>query len=73
VTAFKARAICECGTTDCPQRQSDLSQLEAGARAWVIKLGFAREDGDQLTCPICRTQLRVVVGAEDVEQPPPSE
>jgi len=58
---FRARAICACGSTDLPHRSYDIGSLSASAREWVTTMGFARAAGDELTCPVCKSDLRIAV------------
>lgn len=59
---FEARAKCECGDTRCPQRDVVPDKAYASARAWLLKLKFAKvDDVGVLICRVCKTELRVLV------------
>lgn len=60
---MKARAECECGKTDCPQRGDNVARLRDDTRTWLVKLRLAKVEHGNLICPICRTTMHVRIDA----------
>jgi len=65
--SYRASAKCDCGETACPQRAHSVALVRDQVRTWLLKMGFARQHngGGALLCPICKSELRVLVAGDD--------